>query len=275
MYLTIDVGGTKVLVAVFDEAGKIVDSIKFKTPIMYPDFIDELKETIKKIIKTQHPKACAITMPGVVDRDNGTVLHFGNLPWENVHVAQDLSDTIHCPIILENDAKLASLAEASELSELYSRILYVTVSTGIGFGLVVNGKIDYSVHDAGGKAMMMEHRGKMMAWEDFASGKAIVAQTGKMASEITDNGDWYMVARNIAVGLIELIITLSPDCIVIGGGVGSHLEKFHEKLHEELELYRNKMINTLPQIRQAKHPEEAVVYGGYLLCKQHESRKTN
>ena len=96
-----------------------------------------------------------------------------------------------------------------------------------------------------------------------------------MASEITDNGDWYMVARNIAVGLIELIITLSPDCIVIGGGVGSHLEKFHEKLHEELELYRNKMINTLPQIRQAKHPEEAVVYGGYLLCKQHESRKTN
>jgi len=275
MYLTIDVGGTKVLVAVFDEAGKIVDSIKFKTPIMYPDFIDELKETIKKIIKTQHPKACAIAMPGVVDRDNGTVLHFGNLPWENVHVAQDLSDTIHCPIILENDAKLASLAEASELSELYSRILYVTVSTGIGFGLVVNGKIDYSVHDAGGKAMMMEHRGKMMAWEDFASGKAIVAQTGKMASEITDNGDWYMVARNIAVGLIELIITLSPDCIVIGGGVGSHLEKFHEKLHEELELYRNKMINTLPQIRQAKHPEEAVVYGGYLLCKQHESRKTN
>lgn len=275
MYLTIDVGGTKVLVAAFDNEGKIVDSIKFKTPIMYPDFIAELKETVNKVTKNEHPKACAVALPGTIDRETSTVLYFGNLPWENVHVAQDLSDTIHCPIILENDAKLASLAEADELSDLYSRILYVTVSTGIGFGLVVDGKIDYSVHDAGGKAMMMEHRGKMMPWEDFASGKAIVAQTGKMASEITDNSDWYMVARNIAVGLIELIVTLSPDCIVIGGGVGSHLSKFHEQLHEELELYRNKMITDMPQIRQAKHPEEAVVYGGYLLCKQHESRKTD
>ena len=57
------------------------------------------------------------------------------------------------------------------------------------------------------------------------------------------------------------------DGIVMGGGVGGHLEKYQLHLHEELELYRNKMMLKMPQIIKSKHPEEAVVYGGYLLCK--------
>jgi len=258
-----------VLVATFSEEGEKIKSEKFKTPIMYPDFIEELKKVSIKLIDGVQPKACAIALPGTLDRDNGIVLFFGNLPWENVSIRQDLSDTLQCPIYIENDAKLAGLAEADAVKELYSRVLYVTVSTGIGLGLTVGGKIDYSVKDGGGRAIMLEHQGKIMAWEEFASGKAIVAKTGKMASEITDEGDWYLVSRNIAIGLINLITTLSPECIVIGGGVGSHLEKFHEKLHDELELYRSKMIVKMPQILKAKHPEEAVIYGGYLLCKQY------
>ena len=67
--------------------------------------------------------------------------------------------------------------------------------------------------------------------------------------------------------MIDLIVLLSPDCIVIGGGVGAHLEKFHEKLFNELEIYQSKMVK-LPQIRGSQHPEEAVIYGGYLLAKQ-------
>ncbi len=267
MYLTIDVGGSKVLIATFSSDGNLQKSTKFKTPIMYPDFILELKKEIKGLLGDEHPDSCAIALPGTLDRENGVALFFGNLPWENVKIRDDLSDTLHCPIYLENDAKLAGLAEADAVSDLYSRVLYVTVSTGIGLGLTVDGEIDYSVKDAGGKAIMLEHQGKIMAWEEFASGKAIVAQSGKMASEITDESDWYLVSRNIAIGLISLITTLSPDCIVIGGGVGAHLEKFHEKLHDELELYRSKMIVNMPQIMKAQHPEQAVIYGGYLLCK--------
>ncbi len=185
-----------------------------------------------------------------------------------VAVTNDLYDTLSCPIYLENDAKLAGLAEAFEVKDLYSRVLYVTVSTGIGLGLTVDGKIDYSVEDAGGNAIMLEHRGKIMKWEEFASGKAIVELIGKRASEITDDGDWYLVARNIAIGLINVIVAVSPGCVVMGGGVGTHLDKFHQRLHDELELYRSETIEKLPQIVKAKHPEEAVVYGGYLLCKQ-------
>lgn len=267
MILTVDVGGTKVLVATFSEDGKVEKSKKFKTPIMYPEFIDELKKTINELIGSEQPSACSIALPGTLDREAGVALYFGNLPWENVAISNDLSDILNCPIYLENDAKMAALAEANSLKEQYSRILYVTVSTGIGLGLVVDGVIDQSVQDAGGKAVMLEHAGQIRAWEEFASGKAIVAQTGKMASEITDEKDWYLVARNIAIGLIDLIVVLTPECIVIGGGVGAHLDKFQEKLWNELEIYQNKMIK-MPQIIKAQHPEEAVNYGGYLLARQ-------
>jgi len=267
MILTIDVGGTKVLVATFDDDGKIQKSQKFKTPIMYPDFIGELKQVIGEITNGEQPEACSIALPGSLDRENGVALFFGNLPWENVHIRADLSDALHCPIYLENDAKMAGLAEAEAIKDHYSRVLYITISTGIGIGMTIDGKIDHGVQDAGGKALMVEHGGKIMAWEEYASGKAIVAHTGKMASEITDESDWYVVARNIALGLIDLIVLLSPDAIVIGGGVGTHLPKFQEKLFNELEIYHNPMVK-MPQIRQSQHPEEAVVYGGYLLAKQ-------
>jgi len=271
MYLTIDVGGSKVLVTTFSETGEALDSKKIKTPHMYPEFIEEVKKLAIEVLDGKEPKACAIAMPGSIDRDSGTVLSFGNLPWENVHVRDDLSDTITCPIYIENDAKMAGLAEADSVKDLYSRVLYITVSTGIGLGLVVDGVIDQSIHDSGGHAIRMEHNGKVMSWEEIASGSALFKKTGHLASELPDDSpEWYILSRNLALMMINLIGLHSPDCIVIGGGVGSLLEKYHERLHEELELYRDKMITNMPQIVKAQHPEEAVVYGGYLLCKHHE-----
>ncbi len=268
MYLSIDVGGTKTLLTLFDKSGKLTDSEKFPTPKVYSEFSQQLKETVSKFIEGKEIKACAIAMPGVLDRKSGVAKHFGNLDWTDVPVVNDLSTVVSAPIYLENDAKLAALAAADQVKDLYKRVLYITVSTGIGLGLVVDGKLDYSVHDAGGRGMMFEHGGKIMAWEEFASGKAIVAKFGKRASDITDPEDWYIIARNLAVGLIDLTISLSPEVIVFGGGVGAHLPKYQQQLHTEMEIYMTKMIDQLPQMLQAEHPEEAVAYGGYLLCQQ-------
>ncbi len=268
MYISIDIGGSKVLIARFSDEGVIEASQKFKTPVMYPDMIVEIKRVLGELIGEEQPIACAIALPGTLDRENGVALFFGNLPWENVRIRDDLSDTLHCPIYLENDAKMAGLAEANSVADLYSRVLYLTVSTGIGIGMIVNGEIDQSISDAGGRAIILEHDGKIMAWEEFASGKALFNKTGELASELADDStEWYVISRNIALMLINLIGQHSPDCVIIGGGVGAHLEKFHEHLHEELELYRSKMLTKMPQIMKAQHPEEAVVYGGYLLCK--------
>jgi len=269
MYLTIDVGGTKTLLAVFNSEGKIEKQQKFPTPKDYNQFIGELRNNIEQICAGGlKPTACSVALPGIMNRETGIVFAFGNLDWENINISEKLQDILTCPIYIENDANLAGLAEAHSLLGEFRKVLYVTISTGIGGVYVIDGVMDPDTIDAEIGHTLFEYKGRLTRWEDFASGKAIVAQTGKMASEITDPADWYLVARNIAVGLINAIATLTPECVVLGGGVGSHLEKFKEKLQEELETYDDKLI-TLPEIRKAQHPEEAVVYGGYLLCKQH------
>ncbi|MDZ7785804.1 MAG: ROK family protein [Candidatus Saccharibacteria bacterium] len=74
----------------------------------------------------------------------------------------------------------------------------------------------------------------------------------------------------IAIGLIDVIATLTPEVIIFGGGVGAHFDKYQDRLMEELKIYENPLL-TLPKIIQATRPEEAVVYGCYELAKDQDS----
>lgn len=274
MYIAIDVGGTKTLVAAIDPKGKVKQNIKFPTPQLYQDFVQELTNTVAKL-STKEFDAFCVAAPGKLDRQRGVGLAFGNLPWENVPIEEDLELIVKAPGLVENDAKLAALGEAHALPKKYSssKVLYVTISTGIGGGLIIDGVIDPDFEDMEIGHILLEHNGRLKRWEDFASGRAIVEHFGKKASEISNKQDWYIISRNIAIGLIDIIATLTPDIIIIGGGVGSHLKKFKPQLEERLKAYDNPMIN-IPPIVQAKHPEEAVIYGCYELLKQRYGKTT-
>src|ERR1019366_6860098 len=104
--------------------------------------------------------------------------------------------------------------------------------------------------------ILLEHEGKLQRWEHFASGKAISLKYHQQASEITDSIIWYEIAKNIALGLIDLIALYNPNVVIIGGGVGAHFEKFSKKLGDELKIYQNSMIE-IPPIIKAKDAEEA------------------
>lgn len=264
-YGAIDVGGTKTLVAVFDANGKIVEKQKFPTPADYPEFLTELKKTFDSF-KIQELQATAIAMPGRIDHEHGILVHCSNLPWENVHAVADVEKIVGCPVALENDAKLAGLSEALHIPE-YDRVLYVTISTGIGTGLIVRGKIDRPLRSSESGQMLLAHKGKLQKWESFASGKAIVARYGVRAAELNDPEAWKVLSRDFAVGFLTLIATIQPDAIVIGGGVGSHFEKFGKLLIAELKKYETPMV-PIPPILSAKNPEEAVIYGCFALVKQ-------
>jgi predicted NBD/HSP70 family sugar kinase len=265
MYGAVDIGGTKTLIAVFDKTGKIVEQSKFPTPKNYEEFGQELAANVAKL-STKNFQRAVVAIPGTPDRKRGRGIVFGNLPWTNVPIEEDVEKVLKCPVKIENDAKLAALSEAMQLRDEFQKVLYITVSTGIGGGLVINGKIDPHFHDIEPGQMILEHDGRFEQWEDFASGSALYAKYGKKASEITDTGTWYAIARNLAVGLNTLIATLDPDVIVIGGGVGSNLEKFQDRLVEQLKIYENPMT-PVPPIRKAVHAEEAVIYGCYELAK--------
>jgi len=266
MYLAVDIGATKVLLAVFTKDGKLVEQYKFPTGEAYTDLIGDFETALSELQTTEFTHAI-VAVPGRLDRVKGIGIAFGNRPWENVPIAHDIKKILGCPVTIENDAKLAALSEAILIKKDFKKVLYVTISTGISSGLIVDGVIDPNLADSESGQMWFEHNGKPTQWEDFASGRAIVATYGKRASEITDKSTWKEIAHNIALGLIELITVIQPEVIVLGGGVGTHFDKFKEPLLAELKKMELP-ITPIPPIQKAQHPEEAVVYGCYELAKQ-------
>lgn len=255
------------MLGVFTENGVLKEQLKFPTPPDYDAFIGELANNVAKL-STSDFKAVCVAIPGRVDRIHGVGIAFGNLGWTNIPIAADVEALYKAPVIIENDANLAALSEAREIRNKYKQVLYITVSTGIGSGYVVNGSLAPQFLDAEVGHLLLEHDGKLQRWQEFASGKAIVKKFGKKASEIPaeDSDAWYIIARNIAIGLIDLIATLTPDAIVIGGGVGSHYDKFIGRLIEQLKIYDNPLV-IVPPILKAVRAEEAVIYGCYELAK--------
>ena len=268
MYMAIDIGGTKTLIAVFDSDGVITSQQKFPTNHSYPNFIKDLRRTINELATEEVRYAC-VAAPGKIDRQTGIALAFGNLNWKDIPLAADISKILGCPVLLENDVKLAALSEARQPEfRKFESVIYLTVSTGISDGLVVNGIIDPNHADSEAGHMILGHNGRTQTWESFASGKAIVRRFGKRASDISDPAIWKIIAHDIASGLINVIAEVQPDLVVIGGGVGSHFALFGDFLKAELKKYQNPMV-TIPPIEQAKHPEEAVIYGCFEFIKDH------
>jgi predicted NBD/HSP70 family sugar kinase len=116
MYLAIDIGGTKTLVASLDNHGVITERIRFETPKVYKDFIKDLEENVAKL-STNNFLACGVGAPGRLDPKRRTILAMGNLPWTNIPIHEDISRIVSCPVVIENDAKLAGLSESMLLRD--------------------------------------------------------------------------------------------------------------------------------------------------------------
>lgn len=272
-YLTIDIGGTKILFARMSSDGKIEDSIKIKTPKEYTELKNALAENVAKITTNNFRLAC-IAAPGKINRDNGNVIAFGNIPWENVPIKKDLEAITGIPVIIENDAKLAALSEARLLDPPLHKVVYLTVSTGIGGGTVVDNSLDPNLIDGEVGHMLFEKDGRLVKWQSFASGKAIVERFGKMASEIDDPKIWKIFSRDLAIGIIDIAANSQPDIIIIGGSVGTHFSKYGQFLNNELKKYEHPLVPA-PKVIAAKHPEEAVIYGCYELIRDYLDEATS
>lgn len=273
MYLCVDIGATKTLLAAFTLDGKLKKSLKLPTPKHYEDFIAEVSKHLPELEEQDYQAAC-IAAPGRINREEGVVTAFGNLDWENIPLAHDFEKLLSCPAVIENDTKLAALSEARLITKDFKKVLYVTISTGISAGLVVNGIIDPQLADSESGHMLLEHAGKLQTWESFASGKAIVKKYGKMAQDITDEKAWKSIAHDIALGVIDLVAVIQPEIILIGGGVGSHFDKFSDYLYKELKRYEMPLV-PIPPVKMAQRPEEAVIYGCYELAKEHYGKAAN
>ena len=266
MYIGVDIGGTKTLIASLTDDGIIDEQIKFPTPENYDQFLTELSNNFGTL-KTNTYNAATVAAPGSIDRMEGVARSFGNLPWSDVPIKRDTEIIFGCPVALENDANLAGLSEAMLLKNTHQKVLYITISTGIGTGFIVNQKIDPSMADSEGGDLMIQRDGKLVKWETFASGKAIFNHYEKRAEDITDPEIWKLIAEDLCVGFLDLIAVTQPDVIVVGGGVGTYLDRFHDFLVADMKQYENPLLQ-IPPVQKAVRPEEAVIYGCYELARE-------
>ncbi|NCO10285.1 ROK family protein [Candidatus Saccharibacteria bacterium] len=262
MIIAIDTGGTKTLVASYNEAGEIIGTpYKFPTPPVETDYVKALTDYLEATFDAKDVDAVVIAIPGIIK--DGVAVWCNNLKWKNFDVAGAFKGLFNgAPLYVDNDANLAGLAETRQLDPMPISSLYVTVSTGIGSGIITNGVIDPGLRYSEAGRSLVEFDGEVREWESFASGKAIYNTYGKFARDIHDPETWRAIADRISRGFLAIIPVLQPDVIIIGGSIGTYFERYDSDLTAILKDKLPDHIG-LPRLVQAQHPEEAVIYGCY------------
>lgn len=261
MLVAIDTGGTKTLIAGFHTDGTRGKTVRFETPSDVNEYTALLRSTLEETFQGESIEAICLALPGLIK--DKTALWFGNLAWKNFDAGQALEGVLGgAPLVVENDANLAGLAETRMLDPVPASSLYVTISTGIGAGLTTNGHIDRTLGRIEAGHSMLEFDGTFQKWESFASGKAIYNTYGAFARDITSSDTWEEIADRISRGFVVLIPIIQPDTIIIGGSIGTYFSRYGEMLNQ---LIQKRLPDYLPcpPIVQARNPEEAVIYGCY------------
>lgn len=271
MLVAIDTGGTKTLVSSFNKKGERGPVYRFPTPIDKRRYVNEVKTILQEKYSDKKVDAIVIALPGIINNNVATWCE--NLGWKNFNLPKELEGVLgKAPIIIQNDANLAGLAEARALNPIPTSVLYVTVSTGIGSGIITNGNIDIALSKSEAGRALIEYDGRVKEWEDFASGRAIALTYKKLARDIHSIRTWRQIADRISRGFLALIPILQPDIIIIGGSMGTHFDKYHTRLKELLVAKLPRNI-PCPRIIKARHPEEAVIYGCYYYGIDYLSKK--
>ena len=266
MILGIDVGGTKTLLGLFNNEGNLERTKRTLTNDLYDDFITTLSAEIPSFLGRDDVDAISIGMPGSIDRTKGSVIAMGHRPWKNCNIVDDLRSKLMFkkPVFLENDAKLAGLAEAQVYKDMKT-IVYVTISTGINTAILIDGILEPSFIGDEGGFMLVPHEGKLQFWDTIASGRAFKERFGVLASETNDPAIWKEHCQVLAPGFSAIRALLTPDLIITGGGLGIQLEKFREPLLEILSI-PGSPNSQMPEFVAAKYGDNSVMQGCYTLA---------
>lgn len=265
MIFGVDIGGTKTLIAQFNSDGSIKKEVAFATPKNYNEFINELQKKASLFNgATKNALACA-GVPGLLDRGAGTVISLGNLPWVDEAIASDIKDALGFKtVIIENDAKLAGLSEVKSLSHTPKRALYLTISTGIGGALLVEGQLSQDMIDMELGKTPLQFEGELQHWEEFASGRAFVEAYGKSGDDTEDPKIWQsFVHDRLGPGIVAACSYLQIDTIIFGGGLGHHSARFASYIGPYLEERLHAIVRQPSEYRSARHGRNAVIFGCY------------
>jgi glucokinase len=241
--LGVDIGGTKIAAGVVSESAEVLDCVTVPTRAAqgYEASLGQLHFAIRSVLKPD-VKAIGLACPGPLNPKTGVVINPPNLPgWKDVPLARLVQKQYNLPCRVENDANAAGLTEARfGAARGCSSVFYATLSTGIGAGIIIDGKV---YHGRSGQAAEGGHVtidcqssarcncGVQGCVEALASGTAIVHRYGIAPEEIVTRPDILdEVAEMIGAWMGSIISLLDPDIIVAGGGMSQIGEPLFERL---------------------------------------------
>src|ERR1700676_1392644 len=308
----VDIGGTKVAAGLVNARGEIL--AHNRTPMVTSGAPSDGLAAVSRAIGELFPDmasqnqiaAIGVCAPGPLNPDTGTILNPPNLTiWHNYPLAEEMRRLYKAPVRVDNDANAAALAEAKwGAGRGYRNIFYATIGTGIGTGIIFDGRI---YHGRTGSAAEGGHMGidaygplcpcgKRGCIEFLAAGPAIArrarqkisenpnsillemaggnpqAVTSEMVAKAHAAGD--AVAKTVLAETLDLLAywlgnivdLLEPDVIIIGGGVSTMLAPFLEEIRER---WKGACLNPYPQdipVVLAHYKEDAGIAGAAALC---------
>ena len=307
----IDLGGTNIVAAVVDEKYNII--AKAKTPTAMPRSADEIFDDIAKVAKQAMGDAgvtiddidsIGMGTPGTVNNE-GVIEFANNLGFDHVPAKQMLKDRLgDKPVYIENDANCAALGEAyAGCGNGAQNFVAITLGTGVGSGVIVDGKIVSGVNNAGGECGHMVivvdgepcTCGRKGCWEAYASATALINQTKRAMEEYPDSIMHELAAEEgkvsgrtafdamrhgdiagikvvdnyikyVACGLINLVNALQPEIICVGGGICNEGETLLRPLRRYIESERYSVYSKIQtKIMKAELGNDAGIIGAAIL----------
>jgi glucokinase len=259
----IDVGGTKIAGGVVDDTGTIIEELRVESPATDEDAIEQAIETLVTELRTRHDiAAVGVGVAGYIDRARSVVMFAANMAVRHLDLKADLQRRLDLPVFIENDANAAAWGEfqfgaGHDVEEL----LLVTVGTGIGGGVVLDGELYRGAFGVGAEIGHLRvvpdglqcGCGNRGCFEMYASGKALVRRaraaasadpqaaadllaraggdpariSGPLITAAAREGDVFALAqlaelgRWLGEGIASITAVLDPALVVIGGGVSA------------------------------------------------------
>lgn len=291
----IDIGGTKTLIALVNELGNILSQIEFPTlPEHGLDHmilrLQESVERLKELIPEDGAlSGIGIVSAGVIDSEKKTIVYAANLGWHNADVGSILEQTFNVPVMLGNDANLAAVAEyVWGVKKQVTDLIYITVSTGIGSGIVSGGQLVQGVSDSAGELGHISMNpfgekcgcGNVGCLENYCSGTAIAsiankrlaahpsgAWSSKDVMEAANKGDEAAIAIikeagfYLGHGIVSIIHLFNPAQIILGGGVMSSDNMLYEEAQRIIEQHCLPELKKKLTIRKTTLGKEIGVLG--------------
>ncbi|WP_342621861.1 ROK family protein [Erysipelothrix sp. P66] len=287
--VSVDIGGTNTRVALIDEMGTIITRTMFPTDTQDPKA--NLEKIYEVVVAFDTPiLGVGMSCPGPLDLKKGIVLTPPNLTgWHGFPLKQNAESIFKCPVYVENDANLAGLAEACQgAGQGFEIVQFLTISTGVGGGLVINQKIFQGAHGFAQEIANMilvpgGHQLKPLmpgSLESMCSGTALVARAKALGLEVEHAGDVVAYATKgnldaqrildeskeyLANALAGMVGMIDPDLIVLGGGVALNIDGYVEDVTHRVKEKVYDVQKENIRIEKAKLGDDNGLLGGALL----------